>query len=83
LNQPYPLYYEIVGEDQKPYVEEIFLYMTDHVNLCNGISAKDLHHQTKKSPSAVKKSLSILAREGKVKVLNPGHRPCLYTIIEK
>lgn len=78
LIQPFPLYFQIIGEDQKPYVKEVLEFMVKNVSPIVGITAKDLEDKMKLSTSAVKKSLSILIRQGNIVVLNPGRRPCYY-----
>jgi RecA-family ATPase len=80
LVQPIPLYYEILGEDQKPYVQEVYNYMISNLN-GNTITARQLEVATKLSSSAVKKSLGILMKESKVANTNIGHRPSLYGLI--
>lgn len=79
LCHPYPLYFEVCGTDQKAYVHEIRVYMFNNVDPLVGITAKELEVQTKFSKSAVKKSLAILHKEGKVSKLNAGRRPILYS----
>jgi hypothetical protein len=78
LIHPYPLYFEVRGTDQKAYVHEINAYMYKNVDVSKGITAKELQEKTKYSESAVKKSLMVLDKEGKITKLNPGHRPVKY-----
>lgn len=78
LIAPYPLYFEILGEDQKPYIQVVYDYMKGYAK---PITAQGIGSYTKLSPSAIKKSLMILIKEGKVKINNIGHRPCLYEAV--
>ena len=77
--QPYPLYYEIVGLDQKPYVSEIYNEIRC-VDMEEGITRNQLEANTKLNISAVEKSLAILLKELKVVRLNPGCRPVRYIL---
>lgn len=77
--QPFPLYYEIVGLDQKPYVSEVYNEIRC-IDMEEGITRDELEKMCKLSISAVEKSLSILLREQKIVRLNPGHRPVRYIL---
>jgi hypothetical protein len=76
---PFPLYYEIVGTDQKPYVSEVYNEIR-LVELDEGITRDDIARRCKLSVSAVEKSLTILSKELKITKLNPGHRPVKYIL---
>ena len=78
LIHPYPLYFEFRGTDQKAYVHEIHTFITKNSAQIDGITAHELEEKTKYSASAVRKSLMILHKEGKIVKLNEGHRPVRY-----
>lgn len=71
---PYPLYFVIIGNDHKPYVEEVYKVLQT-IDIHQGITREDLCKKCKLGMSAVEKSLHILYREDKADRLNPGHRP--------
>ncbi len=81
LIAPYPLLYSIIGEDQKPYVREVLEHILKTVDPRKGVTAKELEVSMTLSKSAIKKSLMILHKESHIRILNVGHRPCLYAPI--
>lgn len=77
LVHPYPLYFAVLGEEHKPYVEEVWKVLKT-IDTSRGITREELCKKCKLKMSAVEKSLSILHREEKADRLNPGHRPVLW-----
>lgn len=78
LINPYPLLFEVVGEDQKPYVDNVYHHIKYKVDNTIGITIIGLTGDLKLSKSAVEKSVAILQKEGKIIKLDPKRRPAYY-----
>jgi len=79
LVHPYPLYFEIVGDVQKPYVSEVYNAIRC-IDIEEGTTRQALVSQLNLSVSAVEKSLKVLLNEQKIVRLNPGRRPVKYIL---
>ena len=77
--QPHPLQFELVGDEQNPYVMETLECIKNN----GAMLVKDIITKSKLSRSAVTHSLCVLQKDKKIHKVDPKRRPALYTITKE